>query len=104
MFQRPLVLFRCPLMSMEPSLMIWMWCFVRRAAQSLSQSWPREMRELVCSPGRMWHFCALCESCWCSGRCARWVAGMMDPLAAVMEGPVLVEVTLVQCWRSSGQM
>ena len=53
MFQRPLVLFRGPLMRMESSLMIWTWCFVRRAAQSLSQSWPREMREPVCNPGRM---------------------------------------------------
>jgi hypothetical protein len=47
MFQRPLVLFRGPLIRSDPSLMICTWCFVRMAAQSLSQSCPIELSEPV---------------------------------------------------------
>ena len=50
----------------------------------------------------MWHVWAAVERCWCSGRFARWVAGRMDPLAAVIVGPMFVGVTLVQCWISTG--
>ena len=63
-----------------------------------------EMREPVCNPGRMWHAWAAGERCWCIGRCARWVAGRVDPLAAVIVGPEVVGMTLVQCWMSTGRM
>ena len=83
-------------MMREPSLMMWTWYLEKMAAQSLSQSCPMEINEPVLRPGRMCPVCAVGGSCGARLMVAVWVAGMMVPLAAVIDGPVEVGVTLEQ--------
>ena len=67
MDQRRLAGSRRPLMMTVPSLMIWTWYLVKRAAQSSSHNLPIERRDPVERPSRTCPVLALEESCGARG-------------------------------------
>ena len=67
MDQSRLVGFRLPLMMTVPSLMMWTWYLVKRAAQSSSHNLPIERREPVVRPSRTCPVLASEDNCGARG-------------------------------------
>lgn len=80
-FQRPLVALRFPTMMTFLSLYSLTSYLVKRATQSSSHNWPKEMRDPDLIPSKMWPTFAWSESSFAKGTMARLVDSMFSPLA-----------------------